>query len=74
MYSHLYLGNNQRVYTWEDDEWMVKGQYELAIHNDEEVIWSKVDGDHITRILIVHRSLKFIIRNYFKYCFLEYLS
>ena len=53
MYSHLYLGNNQRVYTWEDDEWMVKGQYELAIHNDEEVIWSKVDGDHITQILIV---------------------
>ena len=53
MYSHLYLGNNQRVYTWEDDEWMVKGRYELAIRNDEEVIWSKVDGDHITQILIV---------------------
>ena len=32
---------------------MVKGQYEFAICNDEEVIWSKVDGDHVTRILIV---------------------
>jgi hypothetical protein len=32
---------------------MVKGRYELAIRNDEEVIWSKVDGDHVTRILIV---------------------
>ena len=32
---------------------MVKGQYEFVIHNDEEVIWSKVDGDYITQILIV---------------------
>ena len=32
---------------------MVKGRYEYAIHNDEEVIWSKVNGDHVTRILIV---------------------
>jgi len=32
---------------------MVKGRYEFAIHNDEEVIWSKVDGDCVARILIV---------------------
>jgi hypothetical protein len=32
---------------------MVKGRYEFAIRNDEEVIWSKVEGDHVTRILIV---------------------
>lgn len=32
---------------------MVKGRYEFALRNDEEVIWSKVEGDHVTRILIV---------------------
>jgi len=32
---------------------MVKGRYEFAIGNNEEVIWSKVDGDHITKVLIV---------------------
>ena len=32
---------------------MMKGQYELAAHNDEEVIWLKVDGVHVTHILIV---------------------
>ena len=37
----------------ENDEWMVKDQYELAIHNNEEVIWSKVNGNYITQILIV---------------------
>lgn len=53
LYSHRYLGNNQKVYTFEDNDWMVKGRYEFAIRNDEEVIWSKVDGDHVARILIV---------------------
>ena len=32
---------------------MVRGRYEFAICNDEEVIWLKVDGDYVTRILIV---------------------
>ena len=32
---------------------MVKGRYELALRNNEEVIWSRVDGDHVTQILIV---------------------
>ena len=32
---------------------MVKGRYEFAIRNDEEVIWSRVEGDHVARILIV---------------------
>jgi len=32
---------------------MVKERYEFAIRNNEEVIWSKVDGDHITHILII---------------------
>ena len=36
---------------------MVKGRYEFAVRNDEEVIWSKVDGDHVTRILIVCLSV-----------------
>ena len=32
---------------------MIKGRYEFAIRNDEEVIWSKVEGDYVSRILIV---------------------
>jgi hypothetical protein len=65
VYSYHHLGRNQRVYTLEDDEWMVKGRYEFAVRNNEEVIWSKVDGDHVTRILIV--CLLIFIRKCFKY-------
>ena len=53
---------------FDDDEWMVKGLYEFTIRNDEEVIWSKVDGNYVTRILIVY--LKNFTR---KYLFLIFL-
>ena len=39
---------------------MVKGRYEFAIHNDEEVIWLKVEGEHVTRVLIVGVFLNLI--------------
>ncbi len=32
---------------------MMKGRYDLAIQKDEELIWSKKDGEYIAQILIV---------------------
>lgn len=32
---------------------MMKGRYDLAIRKDEELIWSKKDGEYIAQILIV---------------------
>ena len=37
----------------DDDEWMVKGWYEFVIHNDEEVIWSKVDGNFESSLYVL---------------------
>ncbi len=32
---------------------MMKGQYEHAMKKDEELMWSKKDGEHIAQILII---------------------
>ena len=37
---------------------MTKGRYELAMKKNEELIWSKVNGEYCTHVLIV--SLVFI--------------
>ncbi len=50
--TYYYLDNNQCIYTWEDSEWMMKGQYEHAMRKNEELVWSK-NGEHIAQILIV---------------------
>ena len=32
---------------------MTKGRYELAMKKNEELIWSKVNGEYCTHVLIV---------------------
>ena len=70
---HHHLGSNQRVYTFEDAEWMAKGRYEFAVRNDEEVIWSKVEEDHITLILIVGVFKNYQVIFLIFWIFLEHL-
>jgi len=53
LYLYYYLGNNQRVYTWEDGDWMMKGRYEHAMGKNEDLVWFKKNGEHIAQILIV---------------------
>lgn len=53
----IVLGNNQRIYTYEEGEWMMKGRYELAMRRNEELVWSKEDGQYTVQILIVSNIL-----------------
>ncbi|KAF8344692.1 hypothetical protein F5887DRAFT_1075111 [Amanita rubescens] len=38
---------NQRIYICEEGDWVIKGRYDNAIDEDEEVEWSIVDGKHV---------------------------
>jgi hypothetical protein len=56
-------GCNQRVYTFEDDEWVMRGRYNYAVEADEDLVWSTVEDEKITRILVVSGfDIKQIIR------------
>ena len=46
-------GNNDWVYTYEDNEWMMKGRYEHAIRQNEELIWTMDNGKYFVNIIIV---------------------
>jgi hypothetical protein len=55
-----------RLFTFEDGLWNVRGRFEKAYDEDEELVWSDVGGEHIAHILIVSSScLFFICGNYF---------
>jgi hypothetical protein len=46
-----------RVFTFEEGLWNIRGRYEKACEEDEELVWSKVDDEYVTHILIVSLSL-----------------
>ena len=47
------LEQNQRVFVYEDNFWAVKGHYDTAIVDDDEVEWSVVQDQYHLRLLIV---------------------
>jgi hypothetical protein len=42
-----------RLFTFEDGLWNVRGRYEKAYEDDEELVWSDVRGESVAHILIV---------------------
>ena len=44
--------HNYRILTWES-EWILRGRYELALQDDEELVWLLIDNKWILRILVV---------------------
>jgi hypothetical protein len=44
---------NRRVFVYEEDLWAVKGRFETALENDDDVLWAHDNGQDILRLLIV---------------------
>jgi hypothetical protein len=42
--THNFVEFNQRIYVHEEGDWVVKGRYNDAIADDEDVEWSVADG------------------------------
>ena len=47
------LERNQRIFVYEDNLWIVKGRYEAAVADDDEVEWSILQDQFRLRLLIV---------------------
>ena len=44
------------VFTFEEGLWNIRSRYKKACEEDEELVWSNVDGEYVTHILIVSLS------------------
>ena len=47
------LDNNQQIFVYEDDDWMVKGRFETAKDDVEPIQWTVQDNKYILPILLV---------------------
>lgn len=47
------LGHNHRVYVLDDNQWSVKGRYDVVIADDEKCTWVKEKEKLVTHILLV---------------------
>ena len=52
----IFLSIESRVFTFEEGLWNIRGCYEKACEEDEDLVWSNIDGEHVTHILIVSLS------------------
>ena len=55
----FFLELNQRIFVYDDDQWMIKVRYQMALEDDEDITWTYENGQDLARILIVS-SLLFI--------------
>ena len=51
------LENNHHIYVCENSVWDLKGRYDMAVEDDDELTWVKVDGEDVTNILVVSNYL-----------------
>ena len=49
----MFVDDNRHVFVYEDDMWTVKGRYEHALENDDEVSWTYENGQDVLRFLLV---------------------
>lgn len=48
----IFTESNKRIYTWEDS-WVLRGRYEVAISEDEQITWELINDEWILRIIAV---------------------
>ena len=49
----LLVDDNHRIFVHEDDMWTVKGRYEHALEDDDDVSWTFENGNDVLRFLLV---------------------
>jgi hypothetical protein len=55
------LENNRHIYVLENSIWDLKGRYDMAVEDDDDLDWVKVDGEDVTRMLVVSNYLYSIL-------------
>ena len=49
----MFLERNKRVFVYEDNLWAVKGCYDAAVEDNDDVEWSVLPDHYRLRLLIV---------------------
>ena len=42
-----------RIHTYEQNEWTIKGKYETAIEDDEDILWTKINKEYVLPMWLV---------------------
>jgi hypothetical protein len=53
MSSKIISESNSCVWVYEDDMWDLKGKYESALEEDEEVVWELKNNIYVLMVLVV---------------------
>ena len=53
IFKYIFLEHNQQIFVFEDNLWAVKGRYETAVVDNDDVDWSIVQDQFRLRLLIV---------------------
>ena len=54
-----------RIHTYEQNEWTIKGKYETAVEDDEDISWMKINKEYVLPMWLV--SYFTISNNFFLY-------
>jgi hypothetical protein len=49
----MFSDSNQHIFVHEDDMWAVKGRFETALEDDDDVVWTFANGQDILGVLII---------------------
>ncbi|KAF8226429.1 hypothetical protein L208DRAFT_1301887, partial [Tricholoma matsutake] len=44
---------NIRIHTYEDSDWTIKGKYDTAVGDDEEIMWMKINNEYVLPMWLV---------------------
>jgi hypothetical protein len=47
LFYQFFVDDNHHVFVYEDDMWTVKGMYERALENDDDVSWTYENGQDV---------------------------
>jgi hypothetical protein len=47
------LENNRHIYVLENSVWDLKGRYDMAVEDDDDLDWVNVNGEDVINVLMV---------------------
>ena len=49
----LQIESNVRIHTYEENEWNIRGRYETALEDDEDISWTIIDRTRVLPLWLV---------------------
>jgi hypothetical protein len=56
LFYQFFVDDNHHIFVYKDDMWTVKGRYEYALENHDDVSWTYENGQDVLWFLLVSVS------------------